>query len=88
MTGFTNSRGVDDPALLKLRIAELEGELKALKEALETRKLLDRAKGILMDKRKLTEAQSFALIRRAAMANRMTMGKVALAIIKRHDLGG
>ena len=88
MTNLTHTRQAgtgdrDDPGLLRRRIAQLEGELAAVKDALETRKLLDRAKGILMEKKKLTEEQSFVLIRRAAMMNRTTIKKVALAIIKR-----
>ncbi|MBR3721743.1 MAG: histidine kinase N-terminal domain-containing protein [Selenomonadaceae bacterium] len=69
-------------AALEKRIAELEEELAGIKDSLESRKLIDRAKGILMDKENLTEDESYRRIRTMAMMNRMTIKEVASQIIK------
>jgi len=55
--------------------------------ALETRKLVDRAKGILMDRQGLTEAESFRKIQKMSMNNRKPMKEVAEAIILAHQVG-
>lgn len=52
---------------------ELEEQVKDLKEALETRKLVDRAKGILMDRDGLTEAEAFRKIQKMSMNTRRPM---------------
>lgn len=67
-------------ALMK-RIQELEDELESIKDSLETRKLLDRAKGILMDTCHLTEVESYRRIQRQAMVKRMTIKEVAEMVI-------
>jgi AmiR/NasT family two-component response regulator len=59
----------------------LEREVGDLKDALETRKLVDRAKGILMDGQGLTEAQAFRRIQTMSMNTRKSMRQVAEAII-------
>lgn len=69
-------------AALKERIAELEEELTDIKNSLAARKLIDRAKGYLMDKEGLTEEESYRRIQRLAMMNRMTIKEVAEAILK------
>ena len=58
-----------------------EKEIANLQDRLETRKLIDRAKGILMTALNLTEPQAFSWIQRAAMDRRMSMKEVALAVI-------
>ena len=55
----------------------LEKEVKGLEEELEARKLVDRAKGMLMDKHKLSENDAFAAIRTKAMELRVTLKVVA-----------
>jgi two-component system, response regulator PdtaR len=60
---------------------ELEREITDLKEALETRKLVDRAKGILMDTQGLTEAQAFRKIQKMSMDIRRSMKDIAQAIV-------
>ena len=55
----------------------LEKEVKGLEEELEARKLVDRAKGMLMDKHKLSENDAFAAIRTKAMEKRVTLKIVA-----------
>lgn len=59
----------------------LEGEVESLAERLETRKLVERAKGTLMAAFGMTEPEAFKWIQRAAMDNRMTMKEVANKII-------
>jgi AmiR/NasT family two-component response regulator len=66
------------------RFAELqalEHEVANLTDRLETRKLVERAKGTLMTAFNLTEPDAFKWIQRAAMDNRMTMKEVADKII-------
>jgi response regulator NasT len=70
------------------RFAELramEREVGDLKDALETRKLVDRAKGILMDTQGLTESQAFRRIQTMSMNTRRAMKQVAEAIILAHE---
>ncbi|MGQ9628634.1 MAG: ANTAR domain-containing response regulator [Anaerolineae bacterium] len=65
----------------------LEKEVGDLKEALETRKLVDRAKGILMDTQGLKEAEAFRKIQKMSMNTRKPMREVAEAIILAHQAG-
>lgn len=60
---------------------QLEAEYADALERLETRKLLDRAKGLLQAKMKLSEPESFRWIQKASMDRRLTMGEVAQAVI-------
>ena len=60
---------------------ELEEEVDSLAEALETRKKVERAKGILMDRQDLTEAEAFRKIQKMSMNTRRPMKEVAEAII-------
>ena len=61
--------------------SQLEAEYADALERLETRKLLDRAKGLLQDKMKLTEPESFRWIQKASMDRRLTMRDVAKTVI-------
>ena len=63
----------------------LEKEIADLKEALETRKLVDRAKGILMDTQGVTEAAAFRRIQKMSMDTRRPMKEIAQAIIITHE---
>ena len=60
---------------------ELEREVGDLQDTLETRKLVDRAKGILMDTQGLSEAEAFRRIQKMSMNTRKAMKEVAEAII-------
>jgi len=62
-------------------IQTLEAEVVTLADRLETRKLVERAKGTLMAAFTMTEPEAFKWIQRAAMDNRMTMKDVAERII-------
>lgn len=62
-------------------IAQLEHELDDVKHSLEMRKLLDRAKGILMDAYGINESEAYRRIQQYSMAKRKTIKEVAQAII-------
>ena len=63
-----------------LQMKTLAAEVADLHDRLETRKIIDRAKGILMAALNLTEPQAFSWIQKAAMDRRLTMKEVALAV--------
>jgi response regulator NasT len=63
-------------------IAALEQEISDLSDRLETRKLMDRAKGLLMSKMKLSEPDAFRWIQKASMDRRLSMAQVAKAVIE------
>lgn len=65
---------------------QLKQEVKDLEEALETRKLVDRAKGLLMDIEGLKEHEAFRLIQKASMDKRKPMKEIAQAIIWAYEL--
>jgi two-component system, response regulator PdtaR len=62
-------------------IAALNAEAAGLRERLEVRKLLDRAKGFLQDSRGMTEAQAFRWIQKTSMDRRQTMRSVAAEVL-------
>ena len=64
-----------------LQMSVLAAEVADLHDRLETRKLIDRAKGILMKALNLPEPEAFSWIQRAAMDRRMSMKAVAEAVI-------
>ena len=62
-------------------LTALESEIADLGERLETRKAVDRAKGVLMSQLKLSEADAFRWIQKTAMDRRLGMREVAEAVI-------
>ena len=62
------------------QMKSLADEVTDLHERLESRKVIDRAKGILMQALNLSEPEAFSWIQRAAMDRRLTMKDVALAV--------
>ncbi len=67
---------------------ELEKEVDDLQDQLETRKLVDRAKGILMDSQGLSEADAFRRIQKMSMNTRKSMKEIAQAVILTHEVRG
>jgi response regulator NasT len=59
----------------------LENEVASLTDRLETRKVIERAKGLLMSAQGLTEPEAFRWIQRTAMDRRTTMKAVAEAVV-------
>ena len=71
------------------RFAELraiEQENVDLKETLETRRLVERAKGLLMDRQGMSESAAFRRIQKLAMDRRKPMKEIAEAIILAHEI--
>ena len=64
------------------QITALEAEISDLNERFETRKLVDRAKGLLNEKMNLTEPEAFRWIQKASMDRRLTMQEVAVTVIE------
>jgi response regulator NasT len=60
---------------------QLRDELDRTKQALQERKLVDRAKGILMKQRNMNEEEAYALMRKAAMNESLKLSEVAQSII-------
>lgn len=65
---------------------EIESEIVDLRETLETRKLVERAKGILMDNQSLKEAEAFRKIQQLSMNTRKPMKEIAQAILLAHEI--
>ncbi len=63
------------------QLLALQDEISDLTERLETRKLVDKAKGILMKAMKLSEPEAFKWIQKSAMDRRITMKVISLAIL-------
>ncbi|MGI9951926.1 ANTAR domain-containing protein [Moorellaceae bacterium AZ2] len=68
------------------KLARLEEEVNKLKETLAARKLIERAKGILMETLGITEAEAYRRIQRQSMDRCVPMKTIAEAIIVAHDL--
>lgn len=66
--------------------ARLRDELDRMRERLEDRKVIDRAKGLLMQHRRLSEADAYALLRTTAMNEKLKLSDVARALVAAADL--
>lgn len=60
---------------------KIESELQKTKQVLESRKLVDKAKGILMDKNKVTEEEAYSYMRKEAMKRGCVIAELAKIII-------
>ncbi len=67
--------------MLEEEMEQLRGEHLVLQDKLETRKLLDQAKGLLMEELGMTEAEAFRFLQRKAMDGRLRLGTVASQVI-------
>jgi response regulator NasT len=82
---FQKSDVVPAIELAVARFRELRAliaENASLNDRLEARKAIDRAKGVLIDRHAMTEADAFGFIQRSAMSRRDTMRNVAEAIVR------
>jgi two-component system, response regulator PdtaR len=68
-------------------VRQIREDLAQTQETLETRKLVERAKGVLMDSQNLKEAEAFRRIQRLSMNSRKSMREVAEAILLAHEAG-
>ena len=66
--------------------ARLEGDILSLSEKLAERKLIEKAKGILMDSAKVSEAEAFRLIQKQSQDQRKPMAEIATLIISATEL--
>jgi two-component system, response regulator / RNA-binding antiterminator len=66
--------------------AKLQDELDRTKSALEERKVIDRAKGILMKLKGLTEEEAYVLLRSTAMREKKKIGEIAQSILTASEL--
>lgn len=77
----------DLPPVIEVAVARyqqyrlLRTEVTDLKDRLETRKLIEQAKGVLMTKHQISEAEAYRRIQQASMNTRKTMREVAEAIL-------
>ncbi len=72
-----NSRKID---LLQDKVKKLENNLSA-------RKKIDRAKGILMDRHKISENEAYGILRKKSMDGCISIEKVAESVIEQHSTG-
>jgi len=79
---------VASQAAICIENTELMVKTKVIQEELETRKLLERAKGALMKYHDLSEEDAFKRIRKASMDSRKTMREIAEAILLTQKMGG
>ena len=89
--GLTSSRvqSVIEVAIERFKMFDgLQRELEKSKEDLEARKTIERAKGILMDKRSISESEAFASMRKLAMQESITIKQVADKILSVASLLG
>ena len=66
--------------------SHLQGELDQAKDALEERKVIDRAKGVLMNAKKYTEEQAYALLRKTAMNENKKIVEIAQSVLTAAEL--
>jgi signal transduction protein with GAF and PtsI domain len=78
---------VASQASICIENTELMVKTKVIQEELETRKLVERAKGVLMKHHGLGEEEAFKRIRRASMDSRKTMRQIAEAILLTERMG-
>jgi two-component system, response regulator PdtaR len=69
------------------RVDKLKEEVANLKESIESRKIVEKAKGRLMERDKLTEAEAFRRMQRLAMDRRISMRQLAEAILLTDRIG-
>ncbi|MCK9614131.1 MAG: GAF and ANTAR domain-containing protein [Candidatus Omnitrophica bacterium] len=79
---------VANQAAVAIENTELLVKTKIVQEELEARKKIERAKGILMKQKGLSEEQAYELLRKVSMNKRLTMKDVAEAIILSYEIKG
>jgi len=67
-------------------VQKMRAELAATRRALEERKIIDRAKGLLMRARNVGEDEAYALMRKTAMAQGKKIADVAQALVTAAEL--
>lgn len=76
-------KAILDTAMSRFRVFQrMSDELERTKRQLEERKVIERAKGILMRERSLSEADAYGLLRKAAMNENRRLAEVARCVVK------
>ena len=78
---------VANQAAICIESTELMVKTKVIQEELEVRKLVERAKGVLMKRQGLSEDEAFKRMRKASMDSRKTMREIAEAILLTEKMG-
>ena len=73
---------IDTVVQSRMRIRRLSDQLFTLKRGMEERKLVERAKGILMKKKSISEAEAYRRIQKMSMDSRVSMKDIAQKIIE------
>ena len=79
-------QAVANQAAVAIENTKLMEEMLAARENLETRKLVDRAKGILMKENNIDEDKAYRIIHKKSMDTRRPMKEIAEAILMSHDI--
>lgn len=79
-------QAIANQAAVAIERHELAREASESKRALEERKLIERAKGILMERKRLSEQQAYQRLRKSSMSSRKSMREIAEAIILAEEL--
>ncbi|MFZ5801447.1 MAG: GAF domain-containing protein [Candidatus Omnitrophota bacterium] len=79
---------IANQAAMVIENTELMVKTKIIQEELESRKLVEKAKGILMRQQGLSEGEAYRLIQKHSMDNRKSMRQIAEAIILTHEMKG
>lgn len=77
---------IANQAAMVIENTELIVKTKVIQEELEIRKVVERAKGIIMKERNLSEDEAYRLIQKYSMDSRKSMRQVAEAIVLTHDI--
>jgi len=88
---FTNAEitllsTIANQSAVAIEKTELIVKTKIIQEELDTRKKIERAKGILMEERNINENEAFVLIRKSSMDKRISMKEIAEAIILSYEI--
>lgn len=82
-------RPILDTTISRFRtFSRMQAELDAAKSALEDRKIIDRAKGIIMQQKGVTEAEAYALLRKSAMNHNKKIAEIAESVVRASELLG
>jgi len=77
---------IANQAAMAIEKTELIIKTKIIQEELDTRKKIERAKGILMEESNINESEAFSLIRKSSMDKRISMKEIAEAIILSYEI--
>ena len=69
------------------QIGQLRDEISTLKESIESRKIIEKAKGCLMERDRLSESEAFLRMRKLSMDRRVSMRQLADAILLANRIG-